>query len=60
MTDTTFETSPVMHKIALLNLRINDMMNQLNSVLKTIVDENINLKKEKEELKAKQQKESKS
>ena len=39
-------------QIALLNLRINDMMCQLNIVVKTLMEENISLKKENNELKA--------
>jgi regulator of replication initiation timing len=54
------EVSPVMQQIAMLNLRINDMMNQLNSVMKTMMEENTNLKKENADLKAKQEKISKS
>jgi regulator of replication initiation timing len=45
--------SPVMQQIAMLNLRINDMMTQLNTVLKAMMDENAALKKENAELKAK-------
>ena len=59
MTENT-EVSPVMQQIAMLNLRINDMMNQLNSVMKTMMEENTNLKKENADLKAKQEKISKS
>ena len=46
------EASPVMQQIALLNLRVNDMMTQFNTVLKMLLDENANLKKENTELKA--------
>jgi regulator of replication initiation timing len=53
------ETSPVMQQIAMLNLRINDMMAQLNTVMKMMMDENATLKKENVELKAKQEKTSK-
>lgn len=53
------ETPPVMHQIGLLNLRINDMMIQLNTVMKTMMDENAALKKENAELKAKQEKPNK-
>ncbi len=63
MTQTTAqavpETSPVMQQIAMLNLRINDMMAQLNTVMKMMMDENATLKKENVELKAKQEKTSK-
>jgi regulator of replication initiation timing len=44
----------------MLNLRINDMMTQLNTVMKTLIDENSALKKENDELKGKQEKTSKS
>ncbi len=46
--------SPVMQQIGMLNLRINDMMTQLNAVMKTMIEENAALKKENNELKAKQ------
>ncbi len=59
MTDAT-EASALTQQIGMLNLRINDMMTQLNTVLKMITDENVALKKENAELKAKQEKESKS
>ena len=54
------EVSPVMQQIGMLNLRINDMMTQLNAVMKTILEENANLKRENTDLKAKQEKTSKS
>ena len=47
-------------QIGMLSLRINDMMAQLNTVTKTMMDENAALKKENAELKAKQEKTSKS
>ena len=59
MTENT-EVSPVMQQIGMLNLRINDMMTQLNAVMKTILEENANLKRENTDLKAKQEKTSKS
>ena len=46
------EVSPIMQQIGMLNLRINDMMTQLNTVMKTMMDENAALKKENAELKA--------
>jgi hypothetical protein len=55
-----FETSPAMQQIGMLNLRINDMMTQLNAVMKTMMDENAGLKKENADLKAKQERTSKS
>jgi hypothetical protein len=54
------ETSIVMHQIGMLNLRINDVMTQLNVVMKAFVEENAALKKENTELKAKQEKTGKS
>ncbi len=68
MTNATAEASPVMQHIGLLNLRINDMMTQLNIVMKAMMEENTALKKENAELKtlpkgsadAKQEKASKS
>ncbi|MDI9577859.1 MAG: hypothetical protein QM398_06985 [Thermoproteota archaeon] len=53
------EASPVIQQIGMLNLRINDMMIQLNTVIKTIMDENAALKKENADLKAKQEKTNK-
>jgi regulator of replication initiation timing len=47
------EPSQVMGQISLLNLRINDMMTQLNTVIKTLIDENQALQKENTELKNK-------
>jgi len=47
------EASPVMQQIGMLNLRINDMMTQLNTVVKMMLEENTTLKKENAELKAK-------
>ncbi len=60
MTDITPEASPIMQQIGMLNLRINDMMTQLNAVVKAMMEENSALKKENAELKAKQEKTSKS
>jgi len=54
------EASPVMQQIGMLNLRINDMMTQLNAVMKMMMEENAALKKENAELKAKPEKTSKS
>ena len=59
MTNIPPETSPIMQQIGMLNLRINDMMTQLNAVIKTMMDENVFLKKENTDLKAKQEKTSK-
>jgi regulator of replication initiation timing len=47
------EASPVMQHIGMLNLRINDMMSELNGVMKLLMEENASLKKENDELKAK-------
>jgi regulator of replication initiation timing len=60
LTDNTAEASPVMQQIGMLNLRINDMMTQLNAVMKTMMDENSALRRENADLKAKQEKTSKS
>ena len=57
MTDKT-ETSPIMQQIGMLNLRVSDMMTQLNAVLKAVLDENATLKKENAELKSKQESKS--
>ena len=54
------QADPIMQQIGMLNLRINDMMTQLNAVMKTLMEENAALKKENGELKAKQEKTSKS
>jgi len=47
------EASPVMQQISMLNLRINDMMTQLDTVVKMLMEENATLKKENAELKTK-------
>jgi regulator of replication initiation timing len=52
-TQKQFESNPIMAQISLLNLRINDMMTQLNAVMKTLVEENQALQKENTELKQK-------
>lgn len=49
------EASPVMQHIGVLNLRINDMMSQLNTVMKELLDENAAVKKENADLKSKKQ-----
>jgi len=43
----------ITQQIGMLNLRINDMMTQLNSTLKAMMEENQTLKKENTELKEK-------
>ena len=43
-----------MQQVGLLNLRINDMITQLNTVMKMMMDDNTALKKENSDLKAKQ------
>jgi regulator of replication initiation timing len=48
------QNSAFMQEIGMLNLRINDMMVQLNAVLKAMMEENTTLKTENTELKAKQ------
>ncbi|MCL5876645.1 MAG: hypothetical protein M1540_02400 [Candidatus Bathyarchaeota archaeon] len=54
------EISPILQQIGMLNLRINDMMTQLNAVMKAMMEENTGLRKENSELKAKQEKTSKA
>lgn len=54
------QLSPVMQQIGMLNLRINDMMTQLNAVMKMLIEENTAVKKENADLKAKPEKASKS
>jgi len=53
---TQSQAEPVIQQIGMLNLRINDMITQLNAVIKAMIDENVALKKENAELKAKQEK----
>jgi hypothetical protein len=60
LTDTAIEASPVLQQIGLLNLRISDMMSQLNAVMKALMDENGSLRKENVDLKSKQEKTNKS
>lgn len=50
------QTAPFMQQVGMLNLRINDMMTQLNAVVKALMDENQALKKENAELKGKVEK----
>ncbi len=52
MIENTAGASPVMQQIGMLNLRINDMMAQLNTVMKTMMEENAALQKENTDLKA--------
>jgi regulator of replication initiation timing len=54
------EATSFMQQIGLLNLRINDMMMQLNAVMNTMMEENVALKKENADLKSKQEKTSKT
>jgi hypothetical protein len=46
-TQKQYESTPIMAQISLLNLRINDMMSQLNAVMKALFEENQALKKKK-------------
>lgn len=55
----TADTAPALQHIMILNIRINDMMMQLNAVMKTLMEENASLRKENSELKTKQEKVSK-
>ncbi len=54
MSQSSAEVSPVMQQIGILNLRINDMIVQLNTVMKSMMEENNALKKENADLKKKQ------
>jgi regulator of replication initiation timing len=54
------QPSPIMQQIGVLTIRINDMMTQLNTVMKTLIDENAYLKRENSDLKTNQEKTSKS
>jgi regulator of replication initiation timing len=47
------QNDTIMQQVGMLNLRINDMMTQLNAVMKAMMEENAALKKENAELKAK-------
>jgi hypothetical protein len=58
MTETT-EALPTTQQIGLLNLRISDMMAQLSTVIKALIEENAELRKENADLKTKQEKNSK-
>jgi hypothetical protein len=49
------QADPIIQQIGMLNLRINDMMTQLNTVMKAMMEEVSALKKENAELKIKQQ-----
>jgi hypothetical protein len=49
------QAPPIMQQIGMLNLRINDMMTQLNAVMKALMEENAQLKKENADLKGKAQ-----
>jgi hypothetical protein len=49
------KVDPITHQVGMLNLRISDMMTQLNTLMKTMMDENAALKKENVDLIAKQQ-----
>ncbi|MDD3792382.1 MAG: hypothetical protein PHY74_04550 [Candidatus Bathyarchaeota archaeon] len=60
MSNEPSQASPIMQQIGMLNLRINDMMTQLNVVMKTLLDENNALKKENTEFKANSEKSGKS
>lgn len=43
----------VMQQMGILNMRVNDMLTQLNTVIKALMDENASLGRENAELKAK-------
>jgi regulator of replication initiation timing len=46
-------TTQIQQQISMLNLRINDMMTQLNATIKAMLEENQALKKDNTELKGK-------
>ena len=52
--------SPIMQHIGMLNLRVSDMMTELNTLMKMMMEENASLKKENDELKSKNEKKGKS
>jgi regulator of replication initiation timing len=60
MSERSIPEIPVMQQIGMLNLRINDMMTQLNTVMKMMMDENTALKNENTQLKTKQEKTTKA
>ena len=60
LADQTINENSNAMQVGILNLRINDMMTQLNTVLKIIIEENAALRKENADLKAKQEKITKS
>jgi regulator of replication initiation timing len=55
ITQQTEQPSPVIQQIGLLNLRINDMLTQLNNVINAVMEENAALKKENNALKEEKQ-----
>jgi hypothetical protein len=59
MTESNEVSPTTQQQIGLLNLRISDMMTQLNTVMKALLDENSILRKENADLKTKQEKNSK-
>jgi regulator of replication initiation timing len=60
MTERFAPETAAMQQIGMLNLRISDMMTQLNVVLKALMEENAALRKENTDLKAVSEKTSKS
>ena len=52
MSQSQANVDPIMQQISILSIRITDMIAQLNSVMKIMLDENTALKKENTELKA--------
>ena len=52
MSDKQPEAFPIIQQINMLSIRINDMMTQLNAVIKMMIDENAKLKNENVELKS--------
>ena len=52
LTEMPPEASPIMAQIGMLNLRINDMIAQLNITMKAMMEENAVLRKNNADLKA--------
>jgi regulator of replication initiation timing len=59
ITQQSEQPSPVIQQIGILNIRINDMLTQLNSVINAIMEENAALKKENSALKEEKQNKAK-
>lgn len=62
MTETIKQPFPqaVQQQLSLLNLRLNDMMQELNATVKLLIETNTSLQQENADLKAKLEKNNKS